>query len=201
MPRHAGNRLLRIRLLRRLEQQRSQGLTTEMSVFTEADDVAAVVEALNRWSFVDTNRLALLGCSQGGLVAAIASSQMPDAFKTLVLVYPALLIGEHAVNVHPQEARTSQQGVMVMGMMLSHVYYDRLVGYHVFDEMPKYKQPVMIVYGDKDPIAAGDYMERAKNTYRQCEVNVIPDGAHGFPASPTHVQANDAIVKFLKKTL
>ena len=180
---------------------RSQGLTTEMSVFTEADDVAAVVEALNRWSFVDTNRLALLGCSQGGLVAAIASSQMPDAFKTLVLVYPALLIGEHAVNVHPQEARTSQQGVMVMGMMLSHVYYDRLVGYHVFDEMPKYKQPVMIVYGDKDPIAAGDYMERAKNTYRQCEVNVIPDGAHGFPASPTHVQANDAIVKFLKKTL
>jgi hypothetical protein len=42
-------------------------------------------------------------------------------------------------------------------------------------------------------------MERACQTYRSCEVNVVPDGAHGFPASITHVQTNDHIVKFLKK--
>jgi len=44
-------------------------------------------------------------------------------------------------------------------------------------------------------------MERARQTYRSCEVNVVPDGAHGFPASITHVQANEHIVKFLKKRL
>ena len=180
---------------------RSEGKTIEMSVFTEADDVAAVVEAVSRWSFVDTKRLALLGCSQGGLVAAIASAQMPDVFKAVVLVYPALMIGEHAVNVHPKEAITSEEGVEVMGMKLSHHYYDKLVGYHIFDEMPKYKGQVMIVYGDKDPIAAGDHMERAKKTYQNCEVNVVPDGAHGFPESSTHVKANDFIVKFLKGKL
>ncbi len=182
-------------------KSRSEGKTTEMSVFTEADDVAAIVETVKTWDFVDTDRMALLGCSQGGLVAAIASSQMPEAFKAVVLVYPALMIAEHAVNVHPKEAITSETGVEVMGMPLSHIYYDQLVGYKVFDEMKKYQGNVMIVYGDKDPIAAGDYMERARQTYRSCEVNVVPNGAHGFPASITHVKANEHIVKFLRKNL
>jgi len=182
-------------------KSRSEGKTIEMSVFTEADDVAAIVETVKTWGFIDANRIALLGCSQGGLVAAIASSQIPEAFKAVVLVYPALMIAEHAVNVHPKEAITSETGFDVMGMPLSHVYYDKLIGYKVFDEMKKYKGDVMIVYGDKDPIAAGDYIERARQTYRNCEVNVVPEGAHGFPASITHVQANDYIVKFLKKEL
>lgn len=182
-------------------RSRSEGKTIEMSVFTEADDVAAIVETVKTWPFIDSSRLALLGCSQGGLVTAIASSQMPDVFKSIVLVYPALMIAEHAVDVHPKEAIHSETGVEVMGMPLSHVYYDKLVGYKVFDEMKKYKGDVMIVYGDKDPIAAGDYIERARQTYTRCEVNVVPGGAHGFPASVTHVQANDHIVKFLKKSL
>jgi len=180
---------------------RSEGKSIEMSVFTEADDVAAIVETAKKWDFVDSKRMALLGCSQGGLVAAIASSQMPDAFKAVVLVYPALMIAEHAVNVHPKEAITSQTGVDVMGMPLSHVYYDKLVGYKIFDEMKKYKGNVMIVYGDKDSVADGGYMDRAKSVYQHCEINVIPGGAHGFPASPHHVQANGHIVKFLKKEL
>ena len=180
---------------------RSEGKTTEMSVFTEADDVKAIVEAVKTWDDVDPRRIALLGCSQGGLVAAIASSQMPKAFKAVVLVYPALMIAEHAVSVHPKEAIHSETGVDVMGMPLSHVYYDQLVGYKVFDEMKKYHGDVMIVYGDKDPIAAGDYMERARKVYRSCEVNVVPDGAHGFPQSITHVKANDYIVKFLRRKM
>ena len=180
---------------------RSEGKTTEMSVFTEADDVKAIVEAVKTWDDVDPRRIALLGCSQGGLVAAIASSQMPETFKAVVLVYPALMIADHAVNVHPKEAIHSETGVEVMGMPLSHVYYDRLVGYNVFDEMKKYQGDVMIVYGDKDPIAAGDYMERARKVYHSCEVNVVSDGDHGFPQSITHVKANDYIVKFLRRKL
>ncbi len=48
---------------------------------------------------------------------------------------------------------------------------------------------------------AGDYMDRAKAAYKSCLINVVPGGAHGFPASPTHVQANNHIVKFLKDKL
>ena len=182
-------------------ESRSEGKSIDMSVFTEADDIAAIVEAAKEWHFIDSDRMALLGCSQGGLVAAIASAQMPEAFKSLVLVYPALSIAEHAVSLHPKEAITSETGVPVMGLPLSHVYYDKLIGYDVFKEMPAYKGKVMIVYGDKDPVADGDYIQRAENAYDNCEINVVPDGAHGFPESHTHVQANKHIVDFLTRTL
>lgn len=182
-------------------RSRSEGTSIEMSVFTEADDIAAIVAAARSWSFIDKDRIALLGCSQGGLVAAISSSQIPWAFKSVVLVYPAFSIGVDAINRHPKEAITSETGVDVMGLPLSHVYYDKLIGYNVFDEMPKYQGDVMIVYGDKDPIAAGDYIERAQKCYRSCEVNVVEGGAHGFPESHTHVVAGTHIVDFLVKTL
>ena len=182
-------------------RSRSEGTSIEMSVFTEADDIAAIVAAAKGWSFIDKDRISLLGCSQGGLVAAIASSQMPQAFKSVVLVYPAFSIAEHAVTMHPKEAITSETGVEVMGLPLSHVYYDKLVGYDVFAQMPKYKGEVMIVYGDKDPIAAGDYIERARKAYDKCEVNVVPGGAHGFPESHTHVEAGTHIVDFFVRTL
>lgn len=180
---------------------KSEGNSIDMSVFTEADDIASIVEMVSKWEFIDTDNISLLGCSQGGLVAAIASSQMPEAFKSVVLVYPALSIAEHAVTVHPKEAITSETGVDVMGLPLSHVFYDKLVGYDVFKEMPKYKGDVMIVYGDKDPVAAGDYIERAKKAYGSCEVNVVPGGSHGFPESPAHVLANKYILDFMVETL
>lgn len=182
-------------------RSRSEGTSLEMSVFTEADDIAAIVKMVKTWGFVDPDRVSLLGCSQGGLVAAIASSQMPEEFKSVILVYPALLIAEHAVNVHPKEAITSETGVEVMGLPLSHVYYDRLLGYDVFAEMGKYTSDVMIVYGDKDPIAAGGYMERAREVYSKCEVNEVPGGSHGFPEPEAHKMAEDYIVDFFSRTL
>ena len=53
----------------------------------------------------------------------------------------------------------------------------------------------------EDPVASGNYIERAANIYKNCEVNVVEGGAHGFPESSTHVKANDHIVKFLKNKL
>ncbi|MBQ8737111.1 MAG: hypothetical protein IJY78_04715, partial [Bacteroidaceae bacterium] len=75
------------------------------------------------------------------------------------------------------------------------------IGYKLFEEIKKYNGDVMIVYGDKDPVASGNYIERAANIYKNCKVNVVEGGAHGFPESSTHVKANDHIVKFLKNKL
>ena len=180
---------------------RSEGKSIEMSVFTEADDIASIVEMVKAWDFIDQDRISLLGCSQGGLVAAIASARMPQEFKSVILVYPAFSIAEHAVTVHPKKAISSETGFPVMGLMLSHVYYDQLVGYNVFEEMANYHGDVMIVYGDKDPITAGGYIERAKNVYESCEVNVIPDGSHGFPEPEAHKLAEGHILDFFTRTL
>ena len=48
----------------------SQGKTTDMTVFTEAEDLKAVIAYAKAQPFTDPDRLLLMGCSQGGLVTA-----------------------------------------------------------------------------------------------------------------------------------
>lgn len=44
----------------------SDGDTTEMSVMTEVSDLETILEAAAEWDFVDSEKIALLGTSQGG---------------------------------------------------------------------------------------------------------------------------------------
>ena len=55
----------------------------------DVDDVIAAVEALEAWPQADTERLALVGLSRGGLVAAWALTRSPR-FDAAVFVAPSL---------------------------------------------------------------------------------------------------------------
>lgn len=165
----------------------SEGKTTEMSVFTESSDMEAIMETAKSWKGVDMKRLVLMGCSQGGLVASITAAANPDKVHSMVLIYPALMIGSDAVNRHPKEAITSEK-FNLMGLDISHVYYDKLLGYNIYDDIRKFQNPVVAIYGDKDPISANDSMSRAKDSFGgEFETRVISGGAHGFPF-PKHLE-------------
>ena len=44
--------------------------TTEMSVLTETKDLKAVIEYVRNLSYTDSEKILLMGCSQGGFVSA-----------------------------------------------------------------------------------------------------------------------------------
>ena len=178
---------------------RSEGETTEMSVFTESRNFIDATKMLRKRKDIDRKQIFLLGCSQGGLVSAITTAAKPRMYRAQILVYPALMIGEHAVTLHPKEALTSEEGVEVMGMKLSHVYYDRLLKYDVYSKLKKYRRPTMIVVGSEDEMIAGDVAQKASQGYKDCEVNIIPGGKHGFPDPENKRIAANYILKFVKK--
>ena len=49
---------------------KSDGKTTEMSVLTETKDLEAVIEYVRNLSYTDSEKILLMGCSQGGFVSA-----------------------------------------------------------------------------------------------------------------------------------
>ena len=51
---------------------KSDGKTTEMSVYTEVDDLLSVIDHAKSREYADERKILLMGCSQGGLVAALA---------------------------------------------------------------------------------------------------------------------------------
>lgn len=177
----------------------SDGVTTDMTVFTEKENIEDIVEAVKSWEFVDTTRISLLGCSQGGLVAALTSAANPDMFKSLVLVYPALNIPDTAPAMLSRFDADGGRPQEVMGMKLGRGYYEAIEGLNIFDSIPAYKGDVFIVFGDRDFVASG--ADRAASIYDNCKMMVVPGGNHGFTESVCHEQAAGGIANFLQRTL
>lgn len=65
-----------------------------MSVMTEVSDIEAVLEAAQGWEFADTDKIVLLGTSQGGITSAIVAARHANAVDGLILIYPAFLVSD-----------------------------------------------------------------------------------------------------------
>ena len=75
---------------------KSGGAMPEMSIFTERDDLSAVVEHLKTLDVVDRENLFLLGESQGGCVAGITAPRCRNDVRAMVQYYPAFCIPDDA---------------------------------------------------------------------------------------------------------
>lgn len=179
---------------------KSDGVTTEMTVFTEKENVEDITAQVKSWDFVDPDRVALLGCSQGGLVAALTAAAHPDMYKSLILVYPALTIPDTAPAQLKRFDADGGRPQDVMGMKLGRVYYEKINGLNMADTVGAYKGDVFIVYGDRDMIVLGGAEKVAKN-YDKKQVLVIPGGEHGFSNYAHHEKASAGIAEFVGRTL
>ena len=73
----------------------SKGLSqTQMSIYTEEQDLLAIIKVLRHRNDVDKNNVLLVGGSQGGVVSALTASQHSAYIKGLALMYPAIS-GDH----------------------------------------------------------------------------------------------------------
>ena len=179
----------------------SDGKSTEMSVFTEVQDLKAVMEyALGR-PYTDGKTVVLMGCSQGGYVSAITAAEMPEAVTKLILFYPALCI--------PDDAR---KGKMIMAkfdpanipetvkcgpMKLGRIYPQSVLAIDPFAQIRPYQGEVLIVHGAQDRLVDPSYSARAKDAYGECcTYKVILNGTHGFAAD-----ADELAVFYVKEFL
>lgn len=179
---------------------KSDGVTTEMTIFTEKENVEDITAQVKSWDFVDPERVALLGCSQGGLVSSLTAAANPGEYKSLVLVYPALTIPATAPMMLKRFDEDGGRPQNLMGMNLGRVYYEKINGLNALDEIGKYKGDVFIVYGDRDMIVAGG-VGNAAECYDKCETLEIPGGDHGFSNYRHHELATGGIVDFIVRTL
>lgn len=177
---------------------KSDGKTTDMTIFTEKSDVEDITAVIKNLDFVDKDNVSLLGCSQGGLVAAITSSANPDMFKNIILIYPALMIPDTAPQMLEQFAKNGNKPMEVMGMKLSRKYYEVQKDLDVLGMLPEYTGNVLMVYGDDDPVCKGGTLEKAQNAYTNCKSVIIPGAKHGFPEYKNHAIATQAIIDFMK---
>lgn len=169
---------------------KSEGKTTDMPVLTEVADLEAVLDHVKALPYIDKDNILLMGCSQGGFVAALTAAKHSSEVAKLALFYPALCIPDDAragsmmmakfdpANV-PQQLRCGP-------MRLGRRYVTDVLTMDPFAEIVPYTGPVLIVHGTQDSIVAPDYARRAYAAYQSrpqvapVTLRMIAGGGHGF---------------------
>ncbi len=166
---------------------RSDGtlILMQMTVLTEKADLLAVMDYVRTLPYIDTEKLSLLGCSQGGFVSALAAAERNLQVHKLVLFFPALCI--------PDDVR---RGKMLMfqfnptqipecisagDVSLSGDYARAVINLDAYEEIKAFSGNVLILHGTKDDCVPLHYSEKAKDVYgKQCQLCVIDGAEHGF---------------------
>ena len=195
----------------------SQGKTTDMTVFTEMEDLKAVIAYAKAQPFTDPNRLLLMGCSQGGLVTALTAAELGSQVEAIILFYPALSIPDDARKGSMIRAKFDPEHIpetMRCGpMKLGRGYADSVLEMDPFSVIPAYRGDVLLVHGNADTLVDISYSKRAYDAYRAAaeaarnagEIAAMPqiafhevDGAGHIFTHPKHNRdAVEAVTAFL----
>ncbi len=161
---------------------RSDGSLKDMTIMTEKDDLLAVVKGVRERFSVKS--ITLLGCSQGGLVSAIAAKEIGNTIAGLILLYPALSIPDDARKGRMMFARFDPEHIPdVIGhapVELGGEYARTIIDKDINDLIGGFEGPVLYLHGTADRIVSIDYARKAKDLYPNCEYHEIEGGGHVF---------------------
>ena len=145
----------------------SEGRFRDMTVLTELEDARRVIDYVRRTGAYDS--IALVGHSQGGVVAGMIAGELGDEIKALVQLAPAavlkddalqgVLMGKHYDPSNPPETLT------VFFHRVGKGYFLAAQSLPIYEQSSLYKGPVLLIHGTKDRIVPHSYSEKYNQVY------------------------------------
>lgn len=167
-------------------KNQSDGSNAEMSVLTEASDLSAVLDAAQEWPFVDSEKIFLLGGSQGGLITLITGCERQDELAGLMLMYPALSakVDSHADSYASPEEVPDDVPLFGDWMHVGRNYITDLWEVDLDRLLTAYRGKLLLLHGDQDGTVDLSWSEQAAGIIPDCEFHIIPGGGHEFYGQP-----------------
>ncbi|MBE5921951.1 MAG: alpha/beta fold hydrolase [Lachnospiraceae bacterium] len=178
-------------------RSKSSGETTDMSIFTEKEDLLTVLNYFKNMEKVDKERIYLFGGSQGGLVTTLATEESKESVRGMILYYPALNIPDDWRGNYATEEEIPET-VDFWGLKLGKKFFVDMRDFYTFDNIGTFTGDILIIHGDKDAIVPLSISERAVDLYENAELVVLPGEGHGY--SPAGAKtARELALEFMQK--
>lgn len=178
---------------------KSSGRTEDMTIFSEMEDLRAVIDYVRSLEQVDANNLFLMGGSQGGLVTSLVAEEVEELIRGMILYFPAFNIPDDWRNHFKAEADIPEV-FEFWGMNLGGDFFRSIREFDTFEHIGGLKKNVLVIHGDRDSIVTVENSERAKQLYQNMELVVLPGEGHGFSPAGTETATN-LMLDFLKKSV
>lgn len=185
----------------------SEGEFKDMTVPNEIEDAKKVVEYVRDMRYVSS--LAIVGHSQGGVVAAMTAGQLSEelgkpAFKAVALMAPAAVLREDAIrgNTMGKQYDPFDPGEYVElwgGLKLGGQYIRTAFSLPIYETAAKYQGPALIIHGNADRVVPYTYGERFHEIWPKSELVIQEYFDHGF--SQNIYRTTDIVSDYLIKQL
>ena len=185
----------------------SEGEFKDMTVPNEIEDAKKVVEYVRDLRYV--SELAIVGHSQGGVVASMTAGQLSvelgePAFKAVALMAPAAVLRDDAIrgNTMGKQYDPFDPGEYVElwgGLKLGGKYIRTAFSLPIYETAVKYQGPALIIHGNADRVVPYTYGERFHEIWPKSELVIQEYFDHGF--SQNIYRSTDIVSDFLIKQL
>lgn len=174
------------------EHIKSDGKMTDMSVLTEAEDLAVILDNLKADSHFNTGQIFLFGESQGGFVSTYVAALRPADVAGLVLLYPAFVLHDDARRRTPDPERIPDT-MKLLGKTIGRIYNKDVLSFDIYALMPQYSGKTLIIHGSADSIVPLSYSERAIKTFPDAKLITLDGAGHVFYGNAMRKAAEDAV--------
>ena len=156
-----------------------------------------IVAYFQKQKDIDKSKIVLIGESQGGLVSALAASELKKQVSNLVLIYPALCIPDNWNERYPRVEDIPEVSE-IWGVKLGKKFMMDIRPMKPFELIGNYKGNVLIVHGTDDKVVPIDYSKRAVEIYQNATIKIIDKAGHGFNPEE-RILSNQYVKEFLNR--
>ena len=180
----------------------SDGKFEEMTVPNEINDAKKVIEYVRDLRYV--SKIALVGHSQGGVVASMTAGELDSDISAVVLMAPAAVLRDDAIRGSTFGKQYNPldppEYVELWGpQRLGRNYIKTAFSLPIYETAANYHGPALIIHGNGDRIVPYTYGLRFHQQWKGSEYVLQEYFDHGF--SQNIYRTTDIVSDFLLRTL
>ena len=183
----------------------SEGRFEVMTVPNEIEDAKCVYQYVSTLPFIDTKRIAILGASQGGVVASMTAGELGHGkLKAAVLLCPAAVLRDDCIKGNTMGKRYNPLAPpetldLGNGKILGREFIKTAFSLPIYETAERYHGKACIIHGTGDRTAPYTYGLRYHDIWPGSEYHQLDGYDHGFKPNPQ--KAVDIAVDYLKRIL
>lgn len=157
---------------------KSEGATTEMSVLTELQNLRDALQFASSLPFVKTDRIYLMGSSQGGFVSALMAQEAAK-LAGVFLLYPAFSLPDDIRSSFPK-LEEAPETFNLLGTKISKKHLADVYPIDAYEGLSKISAPVHIYHGADDFIVPITASKKAVKALKDARLTTLEDTGHSL---------------------
>lgn len=182
----------------------SDGDAADQSLSSELSDARAAYAYLVQEARVEPKRLAVLGLSMGGAVAALlagqlAGSDLPEPAALVLWAAVAELQSFFLPRLTPELKAQLEAGEPIVwgGEKLGPAFYRDVLHLKPLEAFRRYRGPVLVVHGEADETVPLDHARAWAQVRPDVETLLIPGASHTFGSPEAEGRVLEATARWL----